>query len=77
MHIRREVRYLPRIKPLALAVGVLDRAGQLDARGHSDLAEDVAQVGLDRLLAEEQLGGDLGIRLAVDDEPRELELALG
>jgi hypothetical protein len=32
---------------------------------------------LHRLLAEEELGGDLGVGLAVDDEPRELELALG
>ena len=43
----------------------------------SSLAEDVAQVGLDRLLAEEQLRGDLGIRLAVDNEPCHLELAFG
>jgi hypothetical protein len=34
-------------------------------------------VGLDRLLAEEQLGSDLPIGLAVDDEARHLELAFG
>ena len=32
---------------------------------------------LDRLLAEEELGGDLRVRLAVDHEPRDLELAPG
>jgi hypothetical protein len=31
-------------------------------------------VSLDRLLAEEQLRGDLGIGLAVDDQPGDLEL---
>src|SRR5262249_17775957 len=55
---------------------LLDRAGQLDAGRDAHLAEDVAEVGLDGLLAEEQLGRDLGIRLAVDDEAGELELAL-
>jgi hypothetical protein len=34
-------------------------------------------VRLYRLLAEEELGGDLGVRLAVDDQARELELTLG
>ena len=57
-------------------IGALDRAGQLDARGDVELAEDVAQMGLDGLLAEEQLGRDLGIRLRVEDETRHLELAL-
>src|SRR5215467_13603172 len=58
-------------------VTLLDRPGQLDAVGDADLAEDVAEVGLDGLLAEEELGRDLGVRLAVDDEARQLELALG
>ena len=64
-------------KTLTYAVGVLDGTCQLDACRDADLAEDVAQVRLDRLLAEEQLGGDLGIGFAVDDEPRDLELACG
>ena len=34
-------------------------------------------MSLDGLLAEEQLRGDLGIRLAVDDEPCHLEFAFG
>ena len=34
-------------------------------------------MGLDRLLAEEELRGDLGIRLPVDNEPCHLELAFG
>src|SRR2546430_15418916 len=60
-----------------LTIGALDRLRQGDPRGDADLAEDVPQVRLDRLLAEEELRGDLGIRLAVDDEPRDLELAFG
>src|SRR5262249_53148677 len=73
---RPAVPFRPRALLLdALAVGALHGARELDARRDADLAEDVAQVRLDRLLAEEQLGGDLRIRLAVDDEPGELELA--
>ena len=37
--------------------------------------EHVAQVGLDGLLAEKQRRGDLGVGPAVDDEPRDLQLA--
>jgi hypothetical protein len=49
------------------AVGPLHGSRELDPRGDVEFAEDVAQVRLDRLEAEEQLGGDLGVRLAVDD----------
>jgi hypothetical protein len=34
-------------------------------------------VSLDRLLTEEELCGDLGIRLAVDDKPCDLKLPFG
>jgi hypothetical protein len=34
-------------------------------------------VRLDRLEAEEELGGDLGVRLAIDDKRGDLALALG
>ena len=47
---------------------------QTDAGGDPHLVEDVAQVGFDGLLTEEQLCGDLVVRLAIDDEPRDLEL---
>src|SRR5688572_22135103 len=57
-------------------IGALDGAGQLDARGDVELPEDVAQMSLDGLLAEEQLGRDLGIRLRVEYKTRHLELAL-
>src|SRR3954453_3114655 len=56
------------------AGGALDGARQLDARGDVELAEDVAQVRLDRLGAEEELGGDLGVRPAIDDERGDLAL---
>ena len=46
----------------AHAFGALDDRCELDACRDVDLSEDVAQVGLDRLLAEEQLGRDLGVR---------------
>jgi len=39
--------------------------------------EDLAQVDLDRLLAQEQFRGDLQVGLAVDEEPRHLEFAFG
>src|SRR3954467_1018408 len=65
-------------RPCLMVAGLaLDRACQLDARGDVELAEDVAQVRLDRLEAEEQLGGDLGVRPAIDDERGDLALALG
>src|SRR4051794_3481847 len=59
------------------ALRALDRACHLHARGHVELVEDVAQVGLDGLRAEEQRARDLPVGLAVDDEPRDLELACG
>jgi hypothetical protein len=49
------------------AAGPLHGSRELDPRGDVELAKDVAQVRLDRLEAEEELGGDLGVRLAVDD----------
>jgi hypothetical protein len=48
--------------------------GEGNARGDVHLPEDVVKVSLDRLLAEEQFCGDLGIRLAINDETRQLEL---
>src|SRR4051812_16643445 len=52
-----------------------DRTCQLDARGDLELAEDVAQVRLDCLEAEEQLDGDLGVCPAIDYERGNLALA--
>src|SRR3954469_8355087 len=59
------------------ALRPLDGAGELDPRRYAHLAEDVPQVGLDGLLAEEQLVRDLRVGLAVDHEHGELELAFG
>jgi hypothetical protein len=56
---------------------LLDDAGDLDARVGAELAEDVADVGLHRSRAEEQLVRDLAIGATVDDAPRDVELALG
>src|SRR3954468_18485833 len=53
----------------------LDRAGDVDARRRAELGEDVAQVRLDGLLAEEQLRRDLPVGLAGGDERRDLALA--
>ena len=41
------------------------------------LDEHVVDVGLDRPLADEQSGGDLGVRLALSDEREDLALAAG
>src|SRR4051812_31239816 len=62
---------------VALAPVTLDRPGDLDPGGDGELEEDVAKVRLDGLAAEEQLACDLRVRLAVGDEHRDLELALG
>jgi hypothetical protein len=50
---------------------------QLDPRRNADLAEDAAQVCLDRLLAQEQLARDFRIGLAVDHELCKLVLTRG
>src|SRR4051812_25810906 len=59
------------------AVGALDGACEFHAGGDVELAEDVAQVRLDRFLAEEQLCRYLGIRLTIHDQPCHLELTCG
>jgi hypothetical protein len=41
-----------------------------------ELATDVSDVRLDGLWTEKEHVGDLGIRPAVDDEPRDLQLTL-
>src|SRR6185295_13821336 len=58
-------------------VFALDRSRNVDPRADVELAEDVADVRLDRLLAEEQLAGNLAVGLAIDDQPGDLKLALG
>src|SRR5262245_25093468 len=49
--------------------------GRGRARRHVELYEDVAQVPVDRLLAQEQLAGNRLVGLARGDEPQHLELA--
>src|SRR4051794_18081974 len=63
--------------PPDVAIRALDRAGDIVTRADVELAEDAAQVSLDGLDAEEEFVGDLEIRTAVDDETRDLGLALG
>jgi hypothetical protein len=45
--------------------------------GHLQLPEDVRDVVLDHLQAEEELGGDLRVAAATGDEPEYLLFALG
>jgi hypothetical protein len=59
------------------ALRTLDGPSELNPRRDADLAEDIAQVRLDGLPAEEQLGGDFRIGLSVGDESCELKLTLG
>jgi DNA-directed RNA polymerase specialized sigma24 family protein len=58
-------------------VSAFDCPRDLHAGVNVELSEHVADVGLDGLLAQEQLAGDLGVGLAVDDQHGDLELALG
>jgi hypothetical protein len=58
-------------------IRLLDCARDLESRGDVELAECVAQVRFDRLGAEVEGGGDLSVRLAVGDEPPNLEFASG
>src|SRR5687768_227839 len=51
--------------------------GGLHARLHLQLLQHVADVVLDRVLADEQLFGDLAVALAVGDLPQNLQLAGG
>src|SRR5215218_4979261 len=44
------------------------------SRADAELGEDVADVPFDRLLAQEQLGGDGLVRLAGRDQPDHLDL---
>src|SRR6266566_4247564 len=48
---------------------------QLGARADAELLEDVAQVRLDRVRAEEELRRDFFVRQSLRDEPRDRELA--
>ena len=57
---------------LARAAGELP--DQLAAGAHVELAEDAAQVEVDRLRAEEERGADLLVRLALGDVQRDLQL---
>src|SRR4051812_46356879 len=57
--------------------GALHLPRDLDPRGDAELVEDVAQVRLDRLRAEEELARDLGVRPPVDHQAGDLELAGG
>jgi hypothetical protein len=63
--------------PVSSVGRALDGTRQFDPRGHSHLAEDVANVRLDGLRAQEELGGDLRVRSAVGYEARDLVLASG
>ena len=58
------------------AIRLLDRARELHARGHRELAEHVPDVRFDGLLAEEEAGRDLSVGIAIDDQPGDLELTL-
>src|SRR3954447_9756510 len=60
-----------------VAFGALDGARELHSGRDVGFPEDVAQVRLDGLLAQEQLGCDLRVRLSVDDQARDLQLTGG
>ena len=62
-------------RPVAVPVG--HRLPELAAGGDVELAEDLAQVVLDRALGQEQLGGDLRVGQAFPGQPRDLGLLGG
>src|SRR5215211_5154849 len=49
----------------------------LCAVGEMQFAQDVAHVPLDRVLADDQLLGDLAVRHAVGDQAQDVQLAFG
>src|SRR5215203_2239592 len=53
---------------------LLQSAGELSSRAHSELRVDVGQVARHRPLAEEERRGDLPIRLSAGDEVRDAAL---
>jgi hypothetical protein len=58
-----------RVRPsgcLSETIGLLDRAREFDGGCDTELAEDVAQVGLDSFQAEKELCGDLRVGLSFD-----------
>ena len=61
--------------PGVLLAVALDRARDVDPGGHAELHEDVAQVRLDGLLAEEERARDPAVRVPVGHEVRDLQLA--
>src|SRR4051794_19401007 len=67
----------PRVSSAAATLGAFHRASDVDPGAGVELAEHVADVRLDGLLAEKQLTGDLGVGLAVDDQLGDLQLATG
>jgi hypothetical protein len=54
-----------------------DPAGELGARGHAELSEDLAQVVLDGARADEQLSSDIAVRLAPTDQGGDMRLLRG
>ena len=74
-HARCRRRHAARRVGRRSALTALDRPGDIHAGAGTELGEDVAEVGLDRLLAEEQLVGDLLVGLALGDQDRHLTLA--
>src|SRR3954463_2640085 len=53
-----------------------DGVGQFGARADAELRVDARKIVLDRLLAEQELAGDLLVRATTGDEPGDLRLAL-
>ena len=72
---RRAAEVTPAVS-VAPAPLALDRPRDVDARRDAELVEDVADVRLDRLVAEEQRRRDLAVRQPIGDEAGDLELAL-
>ena len=71
---RREGGALPR-RPRADEPGLVGGDDRLGPVAQAQLAEDAGDVRLDRVLAHDQLAGDLRVRQAARDQPQDLDLA--
>ena len=65
------------LTPLRLRAAIHEEPAQLVAGADAELAEDVAQVVVDRAGAEEELCGHLAVGGALGDETCDLELLAG
>ena len=65
------------LRPVLAAIGPMAEGedGRLDAVLQAELGEDAADVGLDGLLADRQVPGDLPVAVTAGDQPEDFAFA--